>query len=369
MRRGRVFLSILLAASVALPTASDARPRLFGALSALMGGMAGLAVGHHYYRQHHRAIARHDSERPVAAEPQPVAEKSPAMQLPPPPASLANLPAADFGTTEDQFFGYVVAPASYDTKFWAHGERDMIQAVFTKGSTAIAPNCGETSQQRADPLIERIAQTTHPNDEQRVALQSLQAALVNAFDRINTTCRDVDPITPTARLKAMQERLFAIRDSGLSIRTSLAAFYDMLSDEQKTQFNAGDVTGDITGGSDPGAKPKPVAPSAMQVCEAQAQAAYAWPTALIGRRVRPTQQQGASLAALQKTLFGMAMYLKGACPNETTPTPVARLDAAMRRIDGMLYAVIAISPALDDFYGQLSDTQKARFNSIDRAST
>jgi hypothetical protein len=85
--------------------------------------------------------------------------------------------------------------------------------------------------------------------------------------------------------------------------------------------------------------------------------------------VRPNEAQRTSLEALQKTLFGMAIYLKGACPSETLSTPVARLDAAMRRLDGMLYAVIAISPALDDFYGQLNNEQKARFNSIDRAST
>jgi hypothetical protein len=90
---------------------------------------------------------------------------------------------------------------------------------------------------------------------------------------------------------------------------------------------------------------------------------------LIGRRVRPNEQQRVSLQALQKTLFGMAMYLKGACPSEAQSTPIARLDAAMHRLDGMLYAVIAISPALDDFYGQLSDEQKTRFNAIDRTST
>ena len=160
----------------------------------------------------------------------------------------------------------------------------------------------------------------------------------------------------------MQERLFAMRDAGLSIRTSLVGFYDKLSDEQRTQF---DRTYTASAAE---AKPNG-APDAGQICQAQAQAAYAWPAALVGRRVRPNPAQRASLEALQKTLFGMAMYLRGACPNEATSKPVARLDAAMRRLDGMIYAVIAIAPALDDFYGQLSDEQKARFNSINRAST
>jgi hypothetical protein len=383
MRGGRIILRIsliaILAVSIALPTAVDARPRLFGVLGAFMGGVAGIAVGHHYYRHHRHAVAaRPDSERAPAArsdreqalsaraEPptraEPPAEKPAGLQLPPPPASLASLPEADFATMEVQFFGYIFSPASYDTKFWAHGERDMIQAVFTKGSTNTAPNCGQSGQGRADPLIERIEQATRPSEEQHDALEALRSALVKAFDGINTTCRDVDPITPTARLKAMQERLFAMRDAGLSIRTSLAGFYDKLSDEQKAQFDTVDTA------STPEVKPNG-GPDAGQICQVQAQAAYAWPAALIGRRVRPNPAQRVSLEALQKTLFGMAMYLRGACPNEATSTPVARLDAAMRRLDGMLYAVIAIAPALDDFYSQLSDEQKARFNSINRAST
>jgi LTXXQ motif family protein len=365
MRGGRVFLIGFLAVSVALPTSVNARPRLFGVLRAFMGGVAGIAAGRHYYRHHHRAIAAgHDNERPSATEAERPPEKSPALQLPPPPASLSSLPEADFATTEDQFFGFVFSPASYDTKFWAHGERDMIQAVFTKGATSAGPNCSQSSEQRANPLIERIEQAIHPNEEQHTALETLQSALIKAFDGINTTCHDVDPITPAARLKAMQERLFAMRDAGLSIRTALAGLYDQLSDEQKALFDTEDTA------SIPDAKPSSAgALDAAQICQAQAQAAYAWPAALIGRRVRPNPQQRASLEALQKTLFGMAMYLRGACPKEATPTPVARLDAAMRRLDGMIYAVIAIGPALDDFYGQLNDEQKARFNSINRAST
>jgi LTXXQ motif family protein len=365
MRGGRVFFISILAASVALPAAVDARPRLFGVLGAFVGGVAGVAAGHHHYRHHRHALAaRPDSKRPPAAQTEPPAAKSAGLQPPPPPASLSSLPEADFATMEDHFFGYTFSPSSYDTKFWAHGERDMIQAVFTKGRTSAAPNCDQSSQERADPLIQHIEQATRPNEEQHDALEALRSALVKAYDRINATCRDVDPITPTARLKAMQERLFAMRDAGLSVRTSLAGFYDKLSDEQKTQFDTADTAGV------PDAKPSGSgAQEAAQICQAQAQAAYAWPAALVGRRVRPNPQQRESLEALQKTLFGMAMYLRGACPSETTPTPVARLDAAMRRLDGMIYAVIAIAPALDDFYGQLSDEQKARFNSINRAST
>jgi LTXXQ motif family protein len=394
MRQGRFFLTGVLAISLVFPTTLDARPRGFGIFGALVGGLTGF--GHHYHHRHHHWIARrHEAAPPqtVETEPQPTeeephaksrrhtiaerhdrippqdatdqqpVEQSQGMQAPLPPANLSSLPAADFASIDDDFFGYVFAPSSYDTKLWAHGERDMIQAVFIKGSTSPPPNCDEQGAERATPLIQHVEQATRPNEEQHAALQELQAALAKAFDEIRATCRDVAPITPTARLKAMQERLFAIRDAGLSIRTSLSKFYDLLTNEQRAPFDAGDATASTDEKQGGGAQ------AAAQVCTAQVQAAYAWPAALIGRRVRPNQQQRASLEALQKTLFGMAMYLKGACPNEAHSTPVARLDAAMHRLDGMLYAVIAISPALEDFYGQLSDEQKARFNSINRAST
>jgi hypothetical protein len=392
MRQGRLLLAGVVAVSLAFPATVDARPRVFGVLGSLFGGIAG--IGHHHYRHHRHGIAqRHEATPPAAAEieeqptegssdtrprhrphdqaaPQEAAteEQQPAeqlqpMQAPAAPTSLSSLPAVDFASIDDDFFGYVFAPSSYDTKLWAHGERDMIQTVFNKGNTGAPPNCGEQGTKRAAPLIERIEKATRPNEEQHAALQELQAALSKAFDEIRTTCRDVAPITPTARLKAMQERLFAIRDAGLSIRIALAKFYDSLTNAQRAPFR----TSETTASTDQ--KQNNDAQSAAQVCAAQVQAPVAWPAALIGKRVRPNEQQRVSLEALQKTLFGMATYLKGACPSEAQSTPIARLDAAMHRLDGMLYAVIAISPALDDFYGQLSDEQKARFNSIDRAST
>jgi hypothetical protein len=317
-------------------------------------------------RGRHQGIAQ-PNEQPAPQEAATEVQQSPeqlqlTMQAPP-PASLSSLPAADFASIDDDFFGYVFAPSSYDAKLWAHGERDMILTVFNKGSTS-APNCGDQGTKRAAPLIERVEQATRPNEEQQAALRELQAALSKAFDEIRTTCRDVAPITPTARLKAMQERLFAIRDAGLSIRIALGKFYDLLTNEQRALFDTTDPTASTNQKQNNGTQR-----SAAQVCTAQIQAPNAWPAALIGRRVRPNEQQRASLQALQKTLFGMAMYLKGACPSEAQSTPIARLDAAMHRLDGMLYAVIAISPALDDFYGQLSDEQKARFNAIDRTST
>ena len=265
MCRGRILLIGLAAISLALSGTVDARQRSFGIFGAFFGGIAG---GHHYHRYHHHRIVQPDDQAPSqgtetgpqtteeAPQTQPAsgegvlqrkergatqvratermpAEESQRIQVPPPPANLSHLPLADFASIDEDFFGYVFVPSSYDTKLWSHGERDMIQTVFTKGSTS-APNCSQQGAERGAPLIERAEQATHPNQEQHAALEELQLALNKAFEQIRMTCRDVAPIAPTARLKAMQERLFAIRNAGLTIRASLAKFYDSLTEERES---------------------------------------------------------------------------------------------------------------------------------------
>jgi hypothetical protein len=45
-------------------------------------------------------------------------------------------------------------------------------------------------------------------------------------------------------------------------------------------------------------------------------------------------------------------------------TPPARLEAVAMRLEAMLQAVKTVQPTLEDFYGALSDEQKAQFNRI-----
>ncbi len=56
--------------------------------------------------------------------------------------------------------------------------------------------------------------------------------------------------------------------------------------------------------------------------------------------------------------------LKNSCPTEEPITPPARLEAIANRLDTMLQAVKMVRAALDDFYGKLSDEQKAQFEAI-----
>lgn len=47
-------------------------------------------------------------------------------------------------------------------------------------------------------------------------------------------------------------------------------------------------------------------------------------------------------------------------------TPVARLSAVEQRLEAILVAVQMVRGPLNDFYGLLSDEQKAQFNAIGR---
>ena len=56
--------------------------------------------------------------------------------------------------------------------------------------------------------------------------------------------------------------------------------------------------------------------------------------------------------------------LKSDCPTYRPLTPIGRLEAMEQRLNAMLRAVTTVEPALEKFYGALSDEQKERFNRL-----
>jgi hypothetical protein len=101
-----------------------------------------------------------------------------------------------------------------------------------------------------------------------------------------------------------------------------------------------------------------------QSCGAAQPSVIEWPTSEIDRTVRPTDAQRAGLVNLQKATTNAAEMLKTSCLTDDPLTPPARLAAVGKRLDTMLQAVTMVSSALNDFYGTLSDEQKAQFEAI-----
>jgi hypothetical protein len=97
-------------------------------------------------------------------------------------------------------------------------------------------NCGSAGVP-AWPAAE-IEKTVRPTAAQTASLEALKAATQRAAEQLKASCSTETPITPTARLAAMSDRLTAMRNAVQSVSTPLADFYNALSDEQKAKFNA-----------------------------------------------------------------------------------------------------------------------------------
>jgi hypothetical protein len=101
-----------------------------------------------------------------------------------------------------------------------------------------------------------------------------------------------------------------------------------------------------------------------QLCSKPEQGITAWPFAAITRTVQPTTQQRALLDQLKKVAAQAADALKTSCSDSYALTPPGRLRAMTSRISATLEAVRMVRPALEAFYDELSDEQKARFNAL-----
>ncbi len=287
-------------------------------------------------------------------------------------------------------YGYTLWGYGYDEPFWDYGYVDIYAGLFapytyddlvaylppegyggpsatvgqTQGARRTAPPeqlaelCGEDSRGIADIPIDRIEQAIQPDDAQRAALNDLADASVKAAQEIKAACPTKIPANAPARLAAMQGRIEAMITAANMVMPPLQKFYDLLSDDQKVRLNAlgqEQRRGEGNQGSNG---------SLAQSCGAAQPGVTDWPTGEIEARVHPTEAQRASLVALKDASEKAADMLKNSCPAVEPITPPARLETITKRLDTMLQAIKQVRAALDDFYGQLTDEQKAQFESI-----
>ena len=84
----------------------------------------------------------------------------------------------------------------------------------------------------------------------------------------------------------------------------------------------------------------------------------------IERMLRLDEGQLNALGALKDASLKAADFLKANCPAAETLTPPGRAAAMEQRLNAVLDAIKIVQPALENFYGKLSDEQKARFNQL-----
>ena len=78
------------------------------------------------------------------------------------------------------------------------------------------------------------------------------------------------------------------------------------------------------------------------------------------RATRPTAEQQPAFDKLKEAAGKAAGIIRAACPAEPSLTPPGRLAAQEKQLAARLEAVRLVRPAMEAYYGSLSDEQKAR---------
>jgi hypothetical protein len=153
-----------------------------------------------------------------------------------------------------------------------------------------------------------------------------------------------------------------VRDGDIAMREPLKAFYESLTSAQKNSFafqqpqNAPPTDDKAQGGEN----------KQYQACAAQNIGSAERLVKEIEMRVKPDKVQAASLENLHKASSDMAKLLIASCAQPIPGDPLGRLDSASDQLTAINYAASNVQIALDDFYGRLSQQQRARFEATGR---
>jgi hypothetical protein len=251
-------------------------------------------------------------------------------------------------------YGYDEDDATVGRSSRMAGDRSLVQPPQPAGGVAL---CATEASTLTDWPIERIAQAVGPDDNQRAALEGLKGATSKSLEILRHNCPTALPSTPTARLAAMHQRLETMLQAVRTIHPALEAFYQQLDDEQKARFNA-------MGGGEGNQDQQRARRDLTQVCGENASGVGHIPLKQIERSLQINASQRGVFEELQNAAQQAAENLQANCPEFEALTPTSRVAAIEQRLAAMLQAVQTVEPALQQFYGSLSDEQKERFNRL-----
>jgi LTXXQ motif family protein len=135
-----------------------------------------------------------------------------------------------------------------------------------------------------------------------------------------------------------------------------ATAYANVPSASRRPLPRGAITGSVATGTAAGGM--------AQICSGQASGLTDWPIERIAQQVQPTAEQRSLLDELKDATAQAVNLMQSSCPTDLPSTPTGRLAAMRQRIEPMLQAVQMVRPALEQFYGSLSDEQKERFNRL-----
>jgi hypothetical protein len=167
------------------------------------------------------------------------------------------------------------------------------------------------------------------------------------------------PTTVAERLKAIQDRIWAMHDALLTIRLPFETFYNSLTDELRQRLRREELesAGLVAGASE--GHGQTVVDRRAPTCAEPAAGTADWIMRAIEHAAPPSEQQRPGLEALRQRSAAMAQLIAGSCPSDARLEPMARFAAAQDRLDVMLFVVMSMSPVLQQLYDSLDDKQKA----------
>jgi len=100
------------------------------------------------------------------------------------------------------------------------------------------------------------------------------------------------------------------------------------------------------------------------MCGSESRDIAGFPVDQFRAAIQPDNEQSAALDDLANASQQAAETIRNSCPKEVALTAPSRLAAMQQRVEAMRNAVNMVKPALDKFYGLLSDEQKARIAAL-----
>jgi len=291
------------------------------------------------------------------------------------------------------YVSYTFWPEVYSEPFWAYGPNSILwgalwpyggygeessageggayqggnqstpsigsQPAGPGGSEQVAAVCGGFAPGVLDFPVAQLEEIIQPTPGQREALDELKAAFANAAGVLQAACPKQTPLTPVARLDAMEQRLEAMQQALTVIRGPLEKLYSLLSEAQIRRLE--------NAAAKPDKKESSPSMNLTELCSSES-GLTSVPADEIARVITLTDEQRFDLDKLKQASAKAAEELRASCPAEVPPMVEARLRDAHRRIASLIQAIEIIRPAMASFYASLSDQQKAAFNAQDRAS-
>ncbi len=226
----------------------------------------------------------------------------------------------------------------------------------TGGSTQMAALCSGFAPGVVDLPVARFEQILLPAPEQRAALDELKAAFAKAARVLQASCPNQTPVTPLARLDAMEQQLAAMQQAVTIIRAPLERLFGLLTEVQIARLE--DAANK---------REKPLSVNVMELCSGKSDLTKV-PADEIARAIKLTDEQQFDLDKLKQASARAADELRASCPKKAPPTIEARLQDAHTRIASLIQAIEIIRPAIGSFYASLSSQQKTALSEQGKTS-